>query len=154
MSDLKDRKTLKRGDAGFGLMEVVVGALVAIIVGSVLLHLAKQGYQMYMLSSSTRSITEKLEMAREQARSQKEETRVIFEAEGNRFGLDRNKNNRLDSIEADELPSSVKLEKDVEVTFTASGKIAKGSKELRVSITTDRDQRNIKVSSMGVITID
>lgn len=154
MSDIDTERTLRRGDSGIGLMEAVVGALVVIILGSVLLHLVKRGYQMYMLSSSTRSITEKLEEAREQARTQREETRVIFDAEGNRFGIDRNRNKRLDSAEADEMPSTVQIEEDAEVTFTPTGKIAKGSKELRVSITTARDARDIKVSSMGVISTD
>jgi hypothetical protein len=135
-------------------MEVVVGALVAIIVGSLLLHLVKRGYQMYMLSSGTRSITQKLELAREQARAQREERRVIFDADRNCYGLDRNKNNRLDSAEADEMPSAVRIEADAEVTFTSSGAIAKGSKEPRISITTARDARDITVSSMGVISIE
>jgi hypothetical protein len=135
-------------------MEVAVGALIAIIVGSVLLHLVKRGYQMYMLSSGTRSITEKLELARELARAQREEMRVIFDADRNCYGLDRNKNSRLDSAEADEMPSTVKIEADAEVIFTSGGTIAKGSKEPRISITTARDARDITVSSMGVISID
>jgi len=143
-----------RSEAGLGLMEVIVGVLVTLIVGSILLHLIRLGYEMHKLNIATRGIAEKLGVAREQAMSNRQEFSVIFEAQKKRFGLDRNYNGRLDSIEANEMPEGVVISEDATVTFTRTGRLSRDSKEPQIIISNSRDSRKITVSSMGAIDID
>ena len=143
-----------RSEAGVGMMEVIVGVLVALIVGSILLHLIRLGYEMHKLNMATRGIAEKLEVAREQAMSNRQDFSVIFEAEKKRFGLDRNYNGRLDSIEANEMPEGVVISEDATVTFTRTGRLSRDSKEPQIIISNSRDSRKITVSSLGIIDID
>ena len=48
-------------------MEVIVGLLVTMIIGSVLLHLGRTGFSMYRLHAAIAGITEELDIARQQA---------------------------------------------------------------------------------------
>lgn len=144
----------ERSEAGIGLMEVIVGLLVALIVGSILLHLCKVGFAVYKLNAATSGVATELEMARDMALSRKEEVGVIFDAKGKRFGLDRNRNGRLDNIEAEELPSGVSLERDTIINFSRSGSLQSGSKQPHIIISNSRGSRKVSVSSMGAIDID
>ncbi|HXG93996.1 MAG TPA: hypothetical protein VNN73_16750 [Blastocatellia bacterium] len=143
-----------RGEAGLGLMEAIVATLVVIIVGSVLLQLAKQGIAAYRLSSATSSIAGMLEKARDTAKSMSINVRVIFDAKGNRFGLDRNGNSKLDSIEVEELPTGISLSEDAVVVFTKKGDLARGSEPPRINISNNHSTRIVTVSSMGSIDIE
>jgi hypothetical protein len=144
----------RRTDAGLGLMEVIVGVLVALIVGSILLHLGRMGVAMYRLNSTTGGIAQKLQVAREQALSRRASVSVIFNAKEKKFGLDRNGNGRLDSIEEEELPPGVDISEDLVVTFERSGSLVPGTKQTRIIISNSRDSRQVSVSESGTIEID
>jgi predicted Zn-dependent protease len=144
----------RSGEAGLGFMEVITGILVVVILGSVILHLARLGFSMYRLNASTKSIAEKLELARDLAKSKNQQTRVIFNAEDGIYGLDRNSNRKLDSAEVEELPEGVTLAEDATVVFTAAGSLDKSSKEPQIVISNSRDSRSVSISSMGSVEID
>ena len=144
----------RRGDAGIGLMEVIVGVLVTRIVCVVVLHLVRIGYARYELSSATSEIAEQLGRAREQAMSKHESVSVIFNAKANTFGLDRNGNGRLDNFEVKELPENVRLSEDTVVTFSRKGSLAPKSKEPHIAISNVRNSRYVNVSSLGTIDIE
>jgi hypothetical protein len=135
-------------------MEVIVGSLVTLIICAIVLHLARIGYAKYQLSSATKEIAQQLERARGQAMSKRESVTVIFNAKANTFGVDRNANGRLDNFESEELPKSIRLSEDVEVTFSRKGSLAPKSKEPRIAVSNVRSSRYINVSSVGTIDID
>lgn len=135
-------------------MEAIVGFLVTLIICAVVLHLCRIGYARYRLSSATEGIAHRLEQAREQAMSKRESVSVIFDAKTNTFGLDRNSNGKLETIEIEELPDSIKLSEDAIVTFSRRGSLASKSKEPRIMISDVRNTRSVSVSSMGAIDID
>jgi Tfp pilus assembly protein FimT len=144
----------RRAEMGRGLMEVIVGVLVTLIVGSVLLHFGRRGWAMYQLSSSTWSVADHLQNARKQAVNRQQSITVIFDSRANRFGVDWNGNGRLDNGEAEELSPDVNLTEDASVTFAKSGLLAPGSKQPRIVISNTRDTRRVTVSSLGSIDID
>jgi Tfp pilus assembly protein FimT len=144
----------RQTDAGVGLMEVIVGVLVTLIICAVVLHLCRIGYERYELSSATTEIAERLALAREQAMSKRESVSVIFNAKANTFGLDRNGNGKLDNIEVEELPGSVKLSEDTVVTFSRKGSLASRSKEPRIAVSNVRNSRYVNISALGAIDID
>ena len=154
MEKNQESKSRFSGEKGVGLMEVIIGVLVTLIVGSILLHLLRMAYDMHKLKSTTSSIAHKLEVAREQAVNRRQDFSVIFEAERGRFGLDLNNNGKLDTIEADELPEGVGLSEDSIITFSRSGKLKAGLKEPEIIISNSRDARTITVSTLGAIDID
>jgi hypothetical protein len=135
-------------------MEAIVGLLVALIVGSVILHLCRMGVQMYRLNSATGGIAQELELAREQAVSRRFSVSVIFNARDKLFGVDRNGNGRLDTVEAEELPAGVDISEDAVVTFARSGNLAPGSKQPNIVISDARHSRRVSVSKSGTIEID
>ena len=135
-------------------MEAIVGSLVTLIIVAVAVHLCRIGYARYKLSSATQGVAERLEQARDQAMSKRENVSVIFNARANTFGLDRNGNGRLDSYEMEELPESIKLSEDATVTFSRRGTLAAKSKEPHIMISNVRDSRSVSVSSMGSIDIE
>jgi len=141
-------------DAGIGLMEVIVGVLITLIVGSFLLRILSIGYEKYRLNMAITSIARELEAAREQAKERRQNVCVIFDSKEGHFGLDRNGNGKLDYNEFEELPEEAKLSEDAVVTFSRSGKLASGSKQPRIVISNTRSSRNVSVSSMGSIDID
>lgn len=141
-------------EAGLGLMEAMVGLLVILIVGSVLLHLGKMGFSMYRLNAATGGIAEELEIAREQAIERRASVSVIFDAKDERFGLDRNGNGRLDSVEAEELPAGVEISEDAVVIFARSGNLAPGSQQPNIVISSTTKSRRVSVSKSGTVEID
>ncbi|MEK6408724.1 MAG: GspH/FimT family pseudopilin [Acidobacteriota bacterium] len=147
-------KSSWRADAGLGLMEAIVGLLVVLIVASLLLHLGRMGFAMYKLNAATGGIAEELELARAQAIERRVSVSVIFDAKGERFGLDRNGNGRLDSVEAEELPAGVEVSEDATVIFARSGNLAPGSKQPNIVISNTTKSRRVSVSKSGAIEID
>jgi type II secretion system GspH-like protein len=135
-------------------MEVIVGALVALIIASVLLRLFNIAYSKYRLNMAISNIAQELEAAREQAIERKQNVSVIFSSKDGYFGLDRNGNGKLDYNEFEELPEEAKLSEDAIVIFTKSGKPASISRQPRIVISNARGSRNVSVSSLGAIEID
>jgi len=144
----------KHNEAGFGLMEVVVGVFVTLILCSVMLYLVRLGFAMYKLNSGTTSVAEQLEKARALALSKGEPVRVFFEYKRGKYGMDKNGNGRLDPFEVEELPEGVSLSQDTVVTFTRTGTLAQNSKEPLITISNTSDARRIKVSAAGAIEVD
>lgn len=135
-------------------MEAIVGVLVALIVGSVLLHLGRMGVAVYRINGATDGIAQQLEMARQQAVNQRVNMNVIFKAKDRTFGVDRNGNGRLDAYETEELPVGVEISEDDVVTFSRSGKLVPGSKRPNIVISNTAKTRRVSVSSSGAIEID
>ena len=135
-------------------MEAIVGVLVALIVGSVLLHLGRMGMAVYRINGATDGIAQQLEMAKEQAISRRINMNVIFSAKERTFGVDRNGNGRLDAFEAEELPQGVDISEDGVVSFSRSGNLVPGSKRPNIVISNTAKTRRVSVSSSGAIEID
>ena len=144
----------RRHEAGLGLMEAIVGLLVILIVSSVVLHLGRMGFAMYRLNAATGGIAEELEVAREQAIEGRVSVSVLFDAKNERFGLDRNGNGRLDSVEAEEMPAGVEISEDAVVIFARSGNLAPGTKQPNIIISNTTKSRRVSVSKSGSIEID
>ena len=154
MSAFSKPTTGQHREAGLGLMEAIVGLLVVLIVGSVLLHLGRMGFAMYRLNAATGGIAEELELARAQAVERRVSVSVIFDAKEERFGLDRNGNGRLDSMEAEELPAGVAISENAVVIFARSGNLAPGSKQPNIIISNTTKSRRVSVSKSGTVEID
>jgi hypothetical protein len=154
VSDFKSPTEGRCREAGIGLMEAIVGLLVILIVGSVVVHLGRMGFAMYRLNAATGGIAEELEIAREQAIERRASISVIFDARDERFGLDRNGNGRLDSVEAEELPAGVEISEDAVVIFARSGNLAPGSKQPNIIISNTTKSRRVSVSKSGTVEID
>ena len=135
-------------------MEAIVSVLVALIIGSILLHLGRLGIAMYRLNSATSGIAEQLQLARDQAVGRRASVSVFFDAKEKKFGLDRNGNGHLDNAEAEELPSGVDLSEDAVITFARSGNLAPGSKQPNIVISNTRNSRRVSVSKSGTVEID
>jgi len=135
-------------------MEAIVSLLVVLIVGSVILHLGRMGFAMYRLNSATGGIAEELELAREEAIEHRATVSVIFNAKEKRFGVDRNGNGRLDTVETEELPDGVDISEDAVVIFARSGNLAPGSKQPNIIISNTSKSRRVSVSKAGVVEID
>ena len=135
-------------------MEAIVGVMVALIVGSVLLHLGRMGVAVYRINGATDGIAQQLEMARQQAVSQRVNMNVIFKSKDRTFGVDRNGNGRLDAYETEELPVGVEISEDDVVTFSRSGKLVPGSKRPNIVISNTAKTRRVSVSANGAIEID
>lgn len=135
-------------------MEVIVGLLVTLIVGSILLHLGRTGFAMYRLNSAIGGIAEELDVARQQAVTRRVSVSAIFNANEKVFGIDRNGNGRLDAVEAEELPDGVEISEDVVVTFSRSGNLAAGSKQPNIVISNTAKSRRVSVTKSGAIEID
>lgn len=154
MSEFSKSTDGRSREAGLGLMEAIVGLLVILIVGSVVVHLGKMGFAMYRLNAATGGIAEELEIAREQAIERRVSISVIFDAKDERFGLDRNGNGRLDSVEAEELPAGVEISEDATVIFARSGNLAPGSKQPDIIISNNTKSRRVSVSKSGIVEVD
>jgi len=146
--------TGRSNESGLGLMEALVRLLVVLIVGSVILHLGRMGFAMYRLNSATGGIAEELELAREEAIEHRATVSVIFNAKEKRFGVDRNGNGRLDTVETEELPDGVDISEDAVVIFARSGNLAPGSKQPNIIISNTSKSRRVSVSKAGVVEID
>jgi len=145
---------LRLNEKGLGLMEVIVGILLTAIIGFIALHLVNLGLAMYKLSSGAKDVAVKLENAKQVAVSQNKEVSVIFDSKENKFGIDRNSNGRLETVEAEEMPEGVSLSQDGQITFSRSGKPTKDSKEPTIVIRNTRDSKRVSVSSLGNIDIE
>lgn len=141
-------------EAGWGMMEIIVGILLAAIVGFISLHLINLGLAMYKLNAGAKGVAEKLETAKEMAVNQNKEVTVLFDSKENKFGIDRNGNGRLENAEAEDMPDGVTLSQDGQVVFSRAGRLMKDSKEPSIVIRNIRDSRRVSVSSMGAIEID
>jgi len=135
-------------------MEVIVGLLVTMIIGSVLLHLGRTGFSMYSLHAAIAGITEELDIARHQALTRRASVSVIFHANEKVFGIDRNGNGRLEVVEAEELPDGVEISEDVVVTFVSSGSLAAGSRQPNIVISNTAKSSRVSVSKSGSVVID
>lgn len=140
--------------AGLGLMEAIVGVLVALIVASVLLHLGRMGMAVYRINGATGGIAQQLELAKEQAVTRRINVNVIFSAKDRAFGVDRNANGRLDAFEAEELPQGIEISEDDVVSFSRSGNLVPGSKHPNIVISNTTKTRRVSVSNSGAIEID
>lgn len=154
MDESPKQSTVEDGDLGRGMMEVIIGILIVLILGSIMLHLIRMGYAMYRLNSATKEIAQELEKARESAMARHQDVGVIFDAKSLRYGVDRNCNGRLESGEAADLPDGVRIAEDGHVTFTREGKLTKNSREPKIQISNARDSRSVSVSSQGGISIE
>ena len=140
-------------EAGLGLMEAIVGVMCGLILAAVVLFIGKSAYNLYQLNSTTRSLADELESAKNQAKNRGVRVSVIFDAKNGKYGLDRNGNGQLDRIEAEDLPEGVSLADDAVVTFAKSGELAPSSKQPRITISNSRNARAVSVSSLGSIEI-
>jgi hypothetical protein len=144
----------KRSEAGLGLMEVIIGVFAVLILGSILVYLARLGISMYRLNNTTTGVAEELEKGRALAMTNGQTVRVFFEYKQGKFGVDRNGNGRLDNAESEELPEGVSLSENATVIFPRTGTLAQGSKEPQIIVSNSNDARSVKVSSAGAIEID
>ena len=151
---MQSRSSMQSREAGLGLMEAIVGVLLGLIIASLLLHLGRMGLSIYRVNSTTGGIAQELELARTQALSNRTNVSVIFQAKEKRFGLDRNGNGRLDTFEAEDLPSGVDISEDATITFSRSGYLAPGSKQPNIVISSTRQSRRVSVSKAGAIETD
>lgn len=142
------------GQSGVGLMEVIVGVLMVLILGSVFVHFARLGYAMYRLNSASTEIADQLNKARQLAIQRNQQVNVIFDHEQNRFGIDRNGNSKLERAEAEEIPEDINLKEGCTVSFMPSGGLPSKSNAPKVTIRNSRGSRNITVSSAGSIEIE
>ncbi len=154
MDDSPKQNTVGDGDLGRGMMEVIIGVLVVLILGSIMLHLIRMGYAMYRLNGATKEIAQELEKAKASAMARHQDVGVIFDAKSLRYGVDRNSNGKLESGEAADLPEGVRIAEDGHVIFTREGNLTKNSKEPKIQISNTRDSRSVSVSSQGGISIE
>src|SRR5262245_15703726 len=92
------------GSRGRGMMEVIVGLLVVMIVGSLFVHVVRLGYQVYQLNSASGTVADQLKRAREIAIRQNRKINVVFDEEKNQYGIDLNGNGKLDGAEGEDMP--------------------------------------------------
>jgi len=148
------RKINSDGEVGRGLMEVIVGGLIVLIVGSVFLHVIRLGWNMYRLNSATSVVAEMLNRARDSAMKENRKVNVIFDADENKFGIDRNGNGKLDRNEAEEIPEGITISDASAISFLPTGALPPKAKPPRIVVSNNRDSRNVSVSSAGSIDIE
>jgi Tfp pilus assembly protein FimT len=148
------RSPQERREAGFSLIEAIIGTLVLLICAAIVLHLVRLGFAMYRLKSATTEIAQELERARDMAVEKDQRFSVIFVVDNGMFGMDRNSNGKLDSSEQLELPAGVVLAEDACITFSRVGKLAPESKQPRIVVSNERDSKRVSVSALGAVEID
>lgn len=148
------RKVNSDGEVGRGLMEVIVGGLIVLIVGSVFLHVIRLGWNMYRLNSATSEVADILNRARDSAMHEDRKVSVIFDLDENKFGIDRNGNGKLDRSEAEEIPEGITISDASAISFLPTGALPAKSKPPRIVVSNSRDSRNVNVSSAGLIDIE
>jgi Tfp pilus assembly protein FimT len=144
----------RRPEAGLGLMDFIFSFSVVLIMGSITVHIFNMAYDYYELIRATNLVAERLEYARGLAKQEGQPTGVICDLAKNSFGVDRNRNGRLESIEVEELPSSVRLTSDSTITFSTAGGLQGGDKQLQIVLSNWRVSRAVRVSTLGAIDID
>jgi len=142
------------GDAGRGLMEVVVGLLVLAIVSSIFLHVIKLGIAMYTLNAATSDVAQELKKAREIAIRDNKKMSVIFDLDQNKYGIDRNGNGKLDTGEAEDLPEGIALSETAIISFMPSGTLPPKTKPPSIRISNDRNSKKVSVSALGSVEIE
>lgn len=135
-------------------MEVVVGVLVALILGSIFLHIIRLGYDLYRLNAASNAIAVELNRARQMAMTGNRMVSVIFDPEKNVFGIDRNSNGMLEHAEAEDVPGEVSLTEGTSISFMPTGSPPSNSKKPSITISNARGSRSISVSSMGFVEIE
>ncbi|HKF57601.1 MAG TPA: GspH/FimT family pseudopilin [Blastocatellia bacterium] len=139
---------------GRGMMEVIVGLLVVMIVGSLFVHIVRLGYQVYQLNSATGTVAEQLNKAREIAIRQNRKVSVVFDEEKNQYGIDLNGNGKLDGGEGEDMPEGIAISDSTVIVFLPSGGLPPKTKDPHIVITNSRNSRSISVSSMGAVSVE
>jgi hypothetical protein len=151
-SDVSPTKAVS--DAGRGMMEVVVGLLVAVIVGSIFIHIVKLGVSMYTLNSTSGEVADHLNRARSLAMTENRKVAVLFDVEKNVYGIDLNGNGKLDPAESEDLPEGIALTEDCAVVFLPSGNLPPKAKGPQIVLSNNRTSRSISVSSLGSVSVE
>ena len=146
--------TRRRPEAGLGLMDFIFSFSIMLIIGSITVHIFNMAYDYYELIRATNLVAERLEYARGVAKQQGQPTAVICDLAKNSFGVDRNRNGKLESIEVEELPSSVRLSSDSMITFSTAGGLQGSDKQPQIVLSNWRVTRTVRVSALGAIEID
>jgi hypothetical protein len=141
-------------ETGAGLMDMMVGGLIVLILGSILFHLFKLGYAMYRLNQASAVIAQQLNDARQLAIKANKTVSVIFDDQSTVFGIDRNGNGKLERYEAEEIPSGVMFSEAAEISFLPSGSPPATSKKPKITVSNSRGSRSISVSSLGSVEIE
>lgn len=142
------------GSRGRGMMEVIVGILVVMIVGSLFVHIVRLGYQVYQLNSASGTVADELNKAREIAIRQNRKVSVVFDEEKNQYGIDLNGNGKLDGAEGEDMPEGISISDSAVVTFLPTGNLPPKTKDPRINITNSRTSRSISVSAMGAVSVE
>lgn len=154
MTGLIRKRKAGGNEIGAGIMDVIVGALVALILGSILMHVFRLGYAMYKLNEASGVIAHELNDARQLAVKGNKKVSVLFDPDHNLFGIDKNDNGKLERAEADELPGGVVIAEGTEMSFLPSGSPPAKSKKPKITISNSKGSRNISISSMGAVEIE
>ncbi|HYP25221.1 MAG TPA: hypothetical protein VE262_00760 [Blastocatellia bacterium] len=144
----------RRPEAGLGLMDFIFSFSIVLIMGSITVHIFNMAYDYYELIRATNLVAERLEYARGVAKQQGQPTSVICDMAKNSFGVDRNHNGKLESIEVEELPSSVRLSNDSTITFSTGGGLQGNDRQPQIVLSNWRVSRTVQVSTLGAIQID
>jgi Tfp pilus assembly protein FimT len=139
---------------GRGMMEVIVGILVVMIVGSLFIHIVRLGYQVYQLNSASGTVADELTKARQMAIKQNRKVSVLFDQASNQYGIDLNGNGILDGAEGEEMPEGVAISDSTVIVFLPSGGLPPKSKDPHIVITNSRNSRSISVSAMGAVSVE
>jgi Tfp pilus assembly protein FimT len=136
------------------MMEVIVGILVVMIVGSLFVHIVRLGYQVYQLNSASGSVADELNKARGIAIKQNRKVSVVFDQDKNQYGIDLNGNGKLDGAEAEDMPEGIAISDSSVITFLPSGYLPPKTKDPHIVITNSRNSRSISVSAMGAVSVE
>jgi Tfp pilus assembly protein FimT len=142
------------GSAGRGMMEVIVGILIVLVVGSIFVHVVKLGYAMYTLNSTTGDVAETLSRARQIAIKENRKVTVMFDVDKNTYGIDSNANGRLDAAESEDLPEGIELSESCAVVFMPSGTLPAKAKDPHILLSNTHKSRSVSVSSLGSVSVE
>src|SRR5215510_3443408 len=142
------------GSRGRGMMEVIVGILVVMIVGSLFVHVVRIGYQVYQLNGASGTVADQLNKAREIAIKQNRKVSVVFDVEKNQYGIDLNGNGKLDGAEGEDMPEGIAISDSAVIVFLPSGNLPPKTKDPHIVITNSRTSRSITVSAMGAVSVE
>ena len=139
---------------GRGMMEVIVGLLVVMIVGSLFVHIVRLGYQVYELNTAGSTVADELNKARQIAIKQNRKVSVVFDEEKNQYGIDLNGNGKLDGAEGEDMPEGIAISDNAVIVFLPSGNLPPKTKDHHIVITNSRTSRSITVSAMGAVSVE
>ena len=149
-----DRPLDVDGCSGRGMMEVIVGILVVLVVGSIFVHVVKLGYAMYTLNSTTGDVAETLSHARQMAIKENRKVTVLFDVEKSTYGIDLNANGKLDDAESEDLPEGIELSESCAVVFMPSGTLPAKAKDPHIQLSNTHKSRSVSVSSLGSVSVE